>query len=155
MTQYDKLKAKHPDAILLMRCGDFYETYHDDAETVADVLGIVLTKQQDGTRMAGFPAHALDTYLPIIVRHGHRVAICDHCATPEQPKPRAQRGRVLSMPGLTKEQYELLCECIRYRIADNEKERATALLKGLSGAWYDIMANRLKELKEIFNDITN
>ena len=76
--QYDELKAKHPDALLLFRCGDFYESYHEDAQKVADSLGLTLTKRShDGVYMAGFPYHALDTYLPRLVRKGYRVAICD------------------------------------------------------------------------------
>lgn len=76
--QYDELKAKHPDALLLFRCGDFYESYHEDAQKVADSLGLTLTKRsKDGVYMAGFPYHALDTYLPRLVRKGYRVAICD------------------------------------------------------------------------------
>ena len=78
LKQYHELKAKHPDAILLFRCGDFYETYEDDAEACAKILGITLTKRiDDSTRMAGFPYHALDTYLPKLIRAGRRVAICD------------------------------------------------------------------------------
>lgn len=78
LKQYHELKAKHPDAILLFRCGDFYETYEDDAADCARILGITLTKRiDDSTRMAGFPYHALDTYLPKLIRAGRRVAICD------------------------------------------------------------------------------
>lgn len=78
LKQYHELKKKHPDAILLFRCGDFYETYEDDAADCAKILGITLTKRtDDGTRMAGFPYHALDTYLPKLIRAGRRVAICD------------------------------------------------------------------------------
>lgn len=80
--QYDEMKAKHPDAILLMRCGDFYESYFEDAETVAKVLGITLTKQGD-KYIAGFPFYALDTYLPRLVRAGKRVCICDQLTAPE------------------------------------------------------------------------
>lgn len=74
--QFDELKAEKPDVLLLFRVGDFYETYEDDAVTASDVLGITLTKH-GGMRMCGFPHHALDTYLPKLVRAGHRVAICD------------------------------------------------------------------------------
>lgn len=77
---YEQMKAKHPDSILLFRCGDFYEAYGDDARTASDVLGITLTRtsRKDITaQMAGFPHHALDTYLPKLVRAGKRVAICD------------------------------------------------------------------------------
>ena len=77
---YEQMKAKHPDTVLLFRIGDFYEAYGDDAKTASDVLGITLTRRnaKDCTeQMAGFPHHALDTYLPKLVRAGKRVAICD------------------------------------------------------------------------------
>ena len=75
---YNSFKEKHPDALILLRCGDFYETYEDDAATCSRVLGITLTRRNnDGLRMAGFPYHALDTYLPRLIRAGHRVAIHD------------------------------------------------------------------------------
>ncbi len=77
---YEQMKAKHPDSILLFRCGDFYESYDIDAKTISDVLGITLTRtsRKDITaQMAGFPHHALDSYLPRLVRAGKRVAICD------------------------------------------------------------------------------
>ena len=88
MKQFRDLKAKHPDAILLFRCGDFYEAYEDDAKAVAEVCGITLTKRADGTAMAGFPHHAIDTYLPKLIRAGKRTAICDQL---EKPKPTAKR----------------------------------------------------------------
>lgn len=91
MRQWRDLKRKHKDAIILFRCGDFYETYEDDARECAKVLGITLTKRQsDGVAMAGFPHHALDTYLPKLVRTGHRVAICDQLDPP--PGPKRKRG---------------------------------------------------------------
>ena len=77
---WESMKAKHPDSILLFRCGDFYESYDIDAKTISEVLGITLTRtsRKDITaQMAGFPHHALDTYLPKLVRAGKRVAICD------------------------------------------------------------------------------
>lgn len=78
MVQFNNLKAKHPDALLLFRCGDFYETYKEDAEDASKILGITLTKRTtDRIPMAGFPHHALDTYLPKLIRAGKRVAICD------------------------------------------------------------------------------
>lgn len=85
MKQFKQLKEKRPDALLLFRCGDFYECYEDDAKDVAEVLGITLTKSGDGVQMAGFPHHALDQYLPKLVRAGKRVAICDQL---EKPKPK-------------------------------------------------------------------
>ena len=82
--QFKNLKEKYPDAVLLFRCGDFYETYMDDAQTSAKILGITLTrstkqKEDDGSglRMAGFPYFLLDEYLPKLIRAGHRIAICD------------------------------------------------------------------------------
>lgn len=86
--QYNDIKAKHPDSTLLFRCGDFYECYHDDAETAANVLDITLTNKGD-IRMAGFPHQALDTYLPKLIRAGLKVAICDQLE--EQKKP-SKRG---------------------------------------------------------------
>ena len=81
MKQFLDLKAKHPDAVMLFRCGDFYETYSTDAIVAAEILGITLTKRANGKgktiEMAGFPHHALDTYLPKLIRAGKRVAICD------------------------------------------------------------------------------
>lgn len=75
--QFEELKSKHPDAILIFRCGDFYEAMNEDAKPVADTLGITLTVRKEGMKIAGFPYHALDTYLPKLIRAGHRVAICD------------------------------------------------------------------------------
>lgn len=82
MKQFQELKATHPDATILFRCGDFYETYQEDAEVVAKTLGITLTKKDD-IKMAGFPYHALDQYLPKLIRHGMRVAICDQLEAPK------------------------------------------------------------------------
>ena len=97
MKQFHDLKAKHPDAILLFRCGDFYETYCSDAVTASQVLGITLTRRnnkgsQAATEMAGFPYHALDTYLPRLVRAGFRVAICDQLEDPKLAKKLVKRG---------------------------------------------------------------
>lgn len=76
--QYQELKKKHPDALLLFRCGDFYETYFEDAKKASEILGITLTRRsKSGEEMAGFPYHALDTYLPKLIRAGQRIAICD------------------------------------------------------------------------------
>ncbi len=83
---YKELKGKHPDTILLFRFGDFYETYCDDAQICSAVLGITLTiSSKGGFRMAGFPYHALDTYLPKLIRAGKRIAICDQL---EESKPK-------------------------------------------------------------------
>ena len=81
MKQFRDMKEKHPDALLLFRVGDFYEAYADDAKACAEVLGITLTQRNGGYRMAGFPYHALDTYLPKLIRSGKRIAICDKLET--------------------------------------------------------------------------
>lgn len=99
MRQFYDFKAKHPDALLLFRCGDFYETYADDAVEASEILGITLTKRsggagkkEDTTAMAGFPHHALDTYLPKLIRAGRRVAICDQLEDPKLAKKLVKRG---------------------------------------------------------------
>ena len=96
MKQFFDLKAKHPDAVLLFRCGDFYETYCEDAITASKILGITLTRRNNGasagSEMAGFPHHALDTYLPKLVRAGRRVAICDQLEDPKLTKKLVKRG---------------------------------------------------------------
>ena len=97
MKQFFDLKAKHPDALLLFRCGDFYETYCDDAVEAAGILGITLTHRNNGAgvkgdEMAGFPHHALDTYLPKLIRAGKRVAICDQLEDPKLTKKLVKRG---------------------------------------------------------------
>lgn len=96
MKQFFDLKAKHPDAVLLFRCGDFYETYCEDAVIAAGILGITLTRRNNGSaqgdEMAGFPYHALDTYLPKLIRAGKRVAICDQLEDPKLTKKLVKRG---------------------------------------------------------------
>ena len=106
MKQYFDLKAKHPDAVLLFRCGDFYETYSQDAVIAAEILGIALTKRANGkdknVEMAGFPHHALDTYLPKLIRAGKRVAICDQLEDPKLAKKLVKRGITeLVTPGVS------------------------------------------------------
>jgi DNA mismatch repair protein MutS len=97
MRQFHDFKAQHPDAVLLFRCGDFYETYLNDAVIASRVLGITLTRRNNGksaatTEMAGFPHHALETYLPRLIRAGHRVAICDQLEDPKLTKKLVKRG---------------------------------------------------------------
>jgi DNA mismatch repair protein MutS len=105
MAQYFKLKSKHPDAILLYRVGDFYETFAEDAIKVADILGIVLTKRNNGgndIELAGFPYHSLDVYLPKLVRAGYRVAICEQLEKPSKEKKIVDRGVTdVITPGIT------------------------------------------------------
>lgn len=106
MKQFLDLKAKHPDAVMLFRCGDFYETYSTDAIIAAEILGITLTKRANGKgktiEMAGFPHHALDTYLPKLIRAGKRVAICDQLEDPKTTKKLVKRGITeLVTPGVS------------------------------------------------------
>ena len=106
MKQYFDIKAKHPDAILLFRVGDFYEMYGEDAVIGAEILGIVQTKRANGVaqhvEMAGFPHHALDSYLPKLVRAGKRVAICDQLEDPKLTKKLVKRGITeLVTPGVS------------------------------------------------------
>ena len=106
MKQYYQIKGRYPDALLLFRVGDFYETFGEDAKVAAEVLGIVLTKRHNGSAneiaLAGFPHHSLETYLPKLVRAGHRVAICDQLEDPKQTKTIVKRGITeLVTPGVS------------------------------------------------------
>jgi DNA mismatch repair protein MutS len=106
MKQYNTIKAKYPDALLLFRVGDFYETFGEDAIKAAGILGIVLTKRANGAaayiELAGFPHHSLDSYLPKLVRAGHRVAICDQLEDPKLTKTIVKRGVTeLVTPGVS------------------------------------------------------
>ncbi len=105
MSQYYKIKAKYPDAILLFRVGDFYETFGEDAKKTAEILGIVLTSRNNGgndVELAGFPYHAMDIYLPKLVQAGYRVAICEQLEKPSKDKRIVKRGVTeMVTPGLT------------------------------------------------------
>src|SRR5829696_9851330 len=106
MKQYNAIKGKYPDAILLFRVGDFYETFGDDAVRASKVLGIVLTRRANGSatfiELAGFPHHSLDNYLPKLVRAGLRVAICDQLEDPKLTKTIVKRGVTeLVTPGVS------------------------------------------------------
>ncbi|MGB2445977.1 MAG: DNA mismatch repair protein MutS, partial [Schleiferiaceae bacterium] len=96
MRQYDEIKTKHPEAMLLFRVGDFYETFGSDAEKAAKTLDIILTKRSNGSAsevaLAGFPHHALQTYLPKLVKAGHRVAIVEQLEDPKTVKGLVKRG---------------------------------------------------------------
>lgn len=110
MKQYYEMKAKYPDALMLYRMGDFYETFGEDAVTTSRILGITLTKRSHGSpgdvRLAGFPHHALDTYLPKLVRAGQRVAICEQLEDPKLTKKLVKRGVIeLVTPGVSYSEY--------------------------------------------------
>jgi DNA mismatch repair protein MutS len=106
MKQYNAIKKKYPDAMLLFRVGDFYETFGEDAKKAAHVLGITLTKRGAGseteTALAGFPHHSINTYLPKLVKAGMRVAICDQLEDPKMTKTIVKRGVTeLITPGVS------------------------------------------------------
>ena len=105
MKQYNQIKARHPQALLLFRVGDFYETFGEDAIKASKILGIVLTKRRNGSshiELAGFPHHSMDTYLPKLVRAGQRVAICDQLEDPKLTKNIVKRGVTeLVTPGVS------------------------------------------------------
>ena len=106
MRQYSEIKSKHPDAMLLFRVGDFYETFGQDAILASKILGIVLTKRSNGAasnvELAGFPHHSLETYLPKLVSAGCRVAVCDQLEDPKRAKGIVKRGITeLVTPGLS------------------------------------------------------
>lgn len=96
MKQFAEMKIKHPDAVLLFRVGDFYETFCEDAQTASEILGITLTRRANGkddyVYLAGFPHHAIDMYLPKLVRAGKRVAICEQLEDPRLTKKLVKRG---------------------------------------------------------------
>ena len=106
MKQYNSIKSKYPDALLLFRVGDFYETFGEDAIKASSILGIILTRRANGSatfiELAGFPHHSLDTYLPKLVRAGYRVAICDQLEDPKLTKKIVKRGVTeLVTPGVS------------------------------------------------------
>lgn len=116
MKQYYAMKAKYPDALLLYRMGDFYETFGEDAITTSRILGITLTKRSSGNpgsvELAGFPFHAIDNYLPKLVRAGQRVAICEQLEDPKKTKFLVKRGVIeLVTPGVSYNEYSSDTKC--------------------------------------------
>ena len=178
MIQHNAIKAKYPDAILLFRVGDFYETFGPDAITTSRVLGITLTKRNNGSptssELAGFPHHALDTYLHKLVKAGYRVAICDQLEDPKLAKGIVKRGVTeMITPGvatndklLEHNQNNFLCgihfneEKIgiafldistgEFFIAEGDKEYADKLLQGFQPAEIIFQRNQQKNFKNIF-----
>ena len=132
MAQFRDLKKKYPDTIMLFRCGDFYETYCEDAVTAAQVLGITLTHRNNkgsvaSVEMAGFPYHAIDTYLPRLIRQGYRVAICDQLEDPKLTKKLVKRGVTeLVTPGVALTDNVLASK-------DNNFLAALCITKGVCG----------------------
>ncbi len=178
MQQHKAIKAKYPDAILLFRVGDFYETFGEDAIVTSRVLGITLTKRNNGSvdsnELAGFPHHALDTYLHKLVKAGHRVAICDQLEDPKQAKGIVKRGVTeLLSPGTAtsdkllehnsnnflaaiheeNEQYGLAFTDIstgEFFVAEGNREYADKLLQSLKPAEVVFQRNKQKQFKEHF-----
>ena len=143
MKQYYQFKTQHPDAILLFRVGDFYETFGEDAIKTSEILGIVLTKRANGSaasvELAGFPHHAIDNYLPKLVRAGYRVAICDQLEDPKLAKTIVKRGVTeLVTPGISMNDKVLeqkennFLAAIHY----NEKKSGIAFLDVSTGEFY-------------------
>ncbi len=178
MQQHRAIKAKYPDAILLFRVGDFYETFGEDAILASQILGITLTKRNNGSassnELAGFPHHALDTYLHKLVKAGHRVAICDQLEDPKQAKGIVKRGVTeLLSPGIAtndkllehnsnnflaaiheeNDQYGLAFTDIstgEFFVAEGNKEYADKLLQSLKPAEVVFQRNKQKLFKENF-----
>ncbi len=142
MRQYAQIKAQHPDTILLFRVGDFYETYGEDAIRAARILGIVLTKRsqlEGSVEMAGFPYHAIDTYLPKLVRAGLRVAICDQLEDPKLTKTLVKRGITeLVTPGIATNDKILEQKENNFLAAIhfNEKNSGIAFIDASTGEFY-------------------
>ena len=180
MKQYNQFKAKYPDAILLFRVGDFYETFGEDAVKTSQILGIVLTKRSNGAAadqdLAGFPHHALDTYLPKLVRAGYRVAICDQLEDPKLTKTLVKRGITeLVTPGIAtndkileqKENnflgaihYDNSCSGIafvdastgEFYLAEGNNEYIDKLLQNFKPAEIVIQKGKVQEFREHFGE---
>lgn len=180
MKQYNQIKARHPQALLLFRVGDFYETFGEDAIKTAKILGIILTKRGAGSpseiELAGFPHHSLDTYLPKLVRAGQRVAICDQLEDPKMTKTIVKRGVTeLVTPGvsfndqvLDQKKNNFLCAIHidknehgisfldvstgEFLVAQGNKEYIDKLIQGFEPTEIVYQKNRSKEYNEIFGD---
>lgn len=180
MKQYNQIKARHPQALLLFRVGDFYETFGEDAVKTAKILGIILTKRGAGSsseiELAGFPHHSLDTYLPKLVRAGQRVAICDQLEDPKMTKTIVKRGVTeLVTPGvsfndqvLDQKKNNFLCAIHfdkgehgisfldvstgEFLVAQGNKEYIDKLIQGFEPTEIVYQKNKSKEYQELFSD---
>lgn len=156
MQQYNSIKAKYPDAILLFRVGDFYETFGADAIKTAQILGIVLTKRNNGgsdLELAGFPHHSLDSYLPKLVRAGLRVAICDQLEDPKMVKGIVKRGVTeLVTPGVTFNDQVLNSKKNNFLLSiHKEKERYGIALVDISTGEFLVSEGNLEKLLHIIH----
>lgn len=158
MKQYNEIKVKHPDAMLLFRVGDFYETFGEDAVTASKILGIILTKRANGSAsevaLAGFPHHSLNTYLPKLVRAGMRVAICDQLEDPKLTKKIVKRGVTdLVTPGVTLDDQVLQQKENNYlaAILFNKNKAGIALLD-ISTGEFSVAEGNIDYIKKIINN---
>lgn len=156
MTQYNNIKAKYPDALLLFRVGDFYETFGQDAIRASQILGIVLTKRNNGDshiELAGFPHHSVDSYLPKLVRAGLRVAICDQLEDPKSVKGIVKRGVTeLVTPGVTFNDQVLNSKRNNFLLSvHREKEKFGMALVDVSTGEFLIAEGNLEKLLHIVN----
>ena len=157
MGQYNSIKAKYPDALLLFRVGDFYETFGQDAVKTSQILGIVLTKRANGSashiELAGFPHHSLDSYLPKLVRAGMRVAICDQLEDPKMVKGIVKRGVTeLVTPGVTFNDQVLNAKRNNFLLSlHKEKEKYGIALVDISTGEFLVSEGNLEKLLHIVN----
>ena len=154
MTQYNTIKAKYPDALLLFRVGDFYETFGTDAVKTSQILGIVLTKRANGEghiELAGFPHHSVDSYLPKLVRAGLRVAICDQLEDPKSVKGIVKRGVTeLVTPGVTFNEQVLTSKKNNFLLSvHKEKEKYGVALVDISTGEFLVSEGNLEKLLHI------
>ena len=180
MKQYNAIKARHPDALLLFRVGDFYETFGADAVKTSKILGIILTKRKNGSasdiELAGFPHHSIDTYLPKLVRAGQRVAICDQLEDPKMTKTIVKRGVTeLVTPGvsfndqvLEQSKNNFLCALYfgkrthgisfidistgEFLVAQGDQEYLEKLISGFEPTEIIYPKNKAQEFKTLFGD---
>lgn len=156
MSQYNSIKSKYPDAILLFRVGDFYETFGQDAVRTSQILGITLTKRNNGgsqTELAGFPHHSLDSYLPKLVRAGMRVAICDQLEDPKTVKGIVKRGVTeLVTPGVTFNEQVLTSKKNNFLLSlHQEKDQYGMALVDVSTGEFLVSEGNLEKLLHIVN----
>jgi len=156
MKQYNSIKAKYPDALLLFRVGDFYETFGSDAVKTSQILGIVLTKRgsaEENTELAGFPHHSIDSYLPKLVRAGLRVAICDQLEDPKMVKGIVKRGVTeLVTPGVTFNDQVLNSKKNNFLLSlHREKEKFGMALLDISTGEFLVSEGNLEKLLHIVN----
>ncbi len=159
MRQYNEIKTKYPDALLLFRVGDFYETFNDDARKASKILGIVLTKRANGgsdDALAGFPHHSLDTYLPKLVRAGIRVAVCDQLEDPKATKGIVKRGVTdLITPGVAMHEHVLERKENNYLSAVHiERKRAGIALLDISTGEFLVAEGTIDYIKKIIENLS-